>query len=208
MKRHLTAVTAIFLLPLAAAACSSSSSTPAAPMTGTETLNASLTGTDAATALNSNSSAPLSFPEATFAGLISTTIKPFTLTGSGNKAGDVSWTTPDGTVTVYHAPAKGFTNPNAVPPVTWVKSGTDCTGSGPFSKGVFTYVPSRSTGTFARLSGSGTYAVTTVFTAPLKSGDASKACSFATIGMVIDTGAKIDFAGSATATLKPASSSS
>jgi len=192
----------IAALSLTTAACSSSSSsTPAAPTTGTETLNAVLTGSAAAANLNSSSNAPLTFPEATWEGLIATTLKPFAL-GGGN-AGDVHWATPAGTTTVYHAPAKGFTNENAPPPVTWTKSGTDCTFSGPASKGTFAYVPSKSTGEFARLSGTGTYLLTVQGTAPFKSGDASKACSFATIGSVTDSGAKFDFTATAPVTLKP-----
>ena len=202
----LFAAAAAAAIALAGCSSSSSSSTPAAPMTGTETLNAVVTGSAAAANLNStNPNAPLDFPEATWTGPIATTLKPFAL-GSGN-AGDVHWATPAGTTTVYHAPAKGFTNENAPPPVTWTKSGTDCAFSGPASKGVFSYVPSKSTGEFARLSGTGTYLLTVQGVAPLKSGDASKACSFATIGAIRDDGAKFDFTATAPVTLKPATSS-
>lgn len=194
-------------LALAGTACSSSSSTPAAPMTGTETLNAVVTDAQAAASLNNpNTNAPTDFPELTFTGLIATTLKPFTLGGNGNKPGDVMWATPAGTVTVYHAPAKGYTNPNAPPPgITWTKSGTDCTFSAAFSKGIAMYVPAKSTGEFARLSGTGTYLYTAIGTAPLAAGKTT--CSFPNIGKVVDTGAKIDFTATAPVTLKPASSS-
>lgn len=196
-------------LPLATAACSSSSSssTPAAPLTGTETLTAEVTGSAAAANFNSNSNAPLDFPEGTWTGPVATSIKPFALTGNSNAAADVLWATPDGSVTVYHSAnqAPGASNPNSPPPATWTKTGTDCTFSATFSKGAFMYVPSKSTGTWARLSGTGTYLVVAQGTAPLASGKTT--CSFTTIGKVADSGAKITFTATAPVTLKPATSS-
>jgi hypothetical protein len=205
-RTTLAAIAAALVIPLAAAACSSSSSSssPAAPTTGTETLTATVTGSAAAANLNnSNTNAPLDFPEAVWTGLIATSLKPFTLGGNGNAPGDVHWATAAGTSTVYHAPAAGYTNSNAPPPATWVKTGTDCSAHSTFSKGSFAYVPSKSTGEFARLSGSGTYTLIAQFTAPLMPGKTT--CSFATIGKIVDSGAKIVFTGTAPATLKPAS---
>jgi len=202
-KDHL-AVLAFVLLSvvvlIVTAACSSSSSTPAQPKTGTETLNAVVTGAEAAANLNSNSNAPLSFPEGTWAGLIATTLKPFSLGGGNANQGDASWTTPAGRSTVFHKNAPGYSN-NSAPPVTWAKSGADCTGHATFSKGAFQFLPGKSTGEFARLTGTGTYLVTAQFTAPLKSGKTT--CTFATIGKITDSGAKIDFTATAPATLKP-----
>jgi hypothetical protein len=208
MKRHLPAVTAALILSLAAAACSSSSSSskPAQPVSGTETLNAVVTGSAAAANFNnSNPNAPLDFPEMTWTGLIATSVKPFTLGGNSNK-GNAHWATPAGTSTVYHAAAAGYTNSNGPPPgAHWTKSGTDCTFSVVFSKGTFQFLPAMSTGEFARLSGTGTYAVTAQGTAPLTAGKTT--CSFPNIGNVIDSGAKIDFTATAPAILKPASAS-
>ena len=193
-------------LSLTAAGCSSSSSTtPAQPTTGTETLNAVVTGSAAAANLNSNSNAPLTFPEGTWTGLIATSLKPFALGGGNANAGDAHWATPAGTSTVYHKNAPGFTN-NSTPPVTWVKNGTDCSGSATFSKGTFSFLPKNSTGEFARLTGTGTFTVTAQFTAPLASGKTT--CAFQNIGKIIDNGAKIDFTATAPAVLKPATSSS
>lgn len=182
-----------------ALACSSSSSTPAAPKTGTETLHAEVTGADAAANLNSNSNAPLTFPEGTWTGLISTSIKPFSLGGGSASQGDAHWATPDGTSTVFHKDAPGFTS-NSAPPVKFTKNGSECTGDATFSKGAFQFLPGKSTGEFARLSGTGTYIATAHFTAPVKSG---KTCAFASLGKISDTGARIDFTATAPATLKP-----
>lgn len=177
--------------------------------TGTETLTAIDTGAQAAANLNSNSNAPLTFPEgANWTGLITTSLKPFSLGGNSAK-GNAHWATPDGTTTVYHASAAGFTNPNAPPPASathWVKSGTDCSLTVTFSKGTFQFLQAMSTGKFAQLSGTGTYTVTAQGVAPLKSGDTSKPCSFATIGNIKDGGAKIDFTATAPAILHPAAS--
>ena len=200
----LFAAAAAAAIALAGCSSSSSSSTPAAPMTGTETLTATAAGSQAAANLNNpNNNAPIDFPEATWTGPVATTLKPFALGGNSNK-GDVHWATPAGTVTVYHASAPGYANPNAPPPgVAWTKNGTDCTFAVTFDKGTFTYVPSQSTGEFARLSGSGSYAVHAQGTAPLTSGKTT--CSFPNIGNVTDSGAKIDFTATAPVTLKPAS---
>lgn len=206
MKRHLPAGFAVALALLLAAACSSSSSSskPAAPLTGTETLSATVTGAAAAANLNnSNSSAPLDFPEGVWDGLVNTTVKPFALGGNSN-AGNVHWATPAGTVTVYHASAPGYTSQNAPPPATWVKTGTDCTAHATLSKGTFALVPAQSTGEFARLSGTGSYALVAQFTAPLTAG--KTVCSFSDIGKITDNGALIAFTATAPATLKPATS--
>ena len=67
-------------------------------------------------------------------------------------------------------------------------------------------MPSQGTGEWARLSGTGTYAIVAQGTAPLSTG--KTACSFPDISKVADSGAKIDFTGTAPVTLKPASSTS
>jgi hypothetical protein len=163
-----------------------------------------VTGSEAAANLNnSNPNAPLTFPEGTWTGLVATTLKPFSLGGGSANQGDASWTTPAGRSTVFHKNAPGFSN-NSAPPVKWVKSGTDCSGSATFSKGAFQFLPGKSTGEFARLSGTGTYIATAKFTAPLKSGKTT--CAFASIGAIIDTGAEISFTATAPAVLHPAAS--
>jgi hypothetical protein len=193
-------------LSIVAAACSSSSSSPAAPTTGTETLSAVVTGADAAANLNNNSSAPLGFPEGTWTGLIATSLKPFAL--GGPDIGTTHWATPAGTSTVTHSPAAGFANSSAPPASAthWTKSGSNCSLTVTFSKGTFMFVPASSTGSFARLSGTGTYAVTAQATAPLKPG--KTACTFAAIDKFAASGAKISFNATAPAVLKPATSSS
>ena len=200
----LAAVAAVPVVLLAIAGCSSSSSsTIPAAMHGTETLSAEVTGSAAAANFNSGSNAPLDFPEGTFAGPVATTVKPFALKGNSD-VGNVTWATPAGTVTVFHKAAPGYTNNNtAPPPATWVKTGTTCGFTATFSKGTFAYVPGKSTGEFARLSGTGTYLVTAQGSAPLKSG--KTACSFLTIGKITGSGAEIKFTATAPVTLKPAS---
>jgi hypothetical protein len=207
MRRRPIMLAALAAVALATA-CSSSSSSTATAQTGTETLTAVVTGSEAASQLNSNSNAPLTFPEGTWTGLIATTLKPFSLGGNSVK-GTAHWATPDGTTTVYHAAAAGFTNNNAPPPASathWVKSGTDCSLTVTFSKGTFQFLPAQSTGKFAQLSGTGTYTVVVQGVAPLKSGDASKPCGFNTIGNIKDGGAMITFTATAPAVLHPAAS--
>ena len=184
------------------ACTSSSSSTIPAVTHGTETLTATVTGADAAANLNSNSNAPLTFPEGTWAGPVATTLKPFSLGGNTNQ-GDASWTTPAGRSTVFHKSAPGYTNQNAPPPATWKKTGTTCGFTATFSKGAFSFLPAKSTGEFARLTGTGTYVVTAQGSAALKSGDSGKACSFLTISKITDSGAEIHFTATAPVTLKP-----
>jgi hypothetical protein len=204
MRHRLIMLLAV--LAVALAACSSSSSSkPAQPTTGTETLNAVDTGSAAAASLNNNNpAAPLSFTEGTWTGLVATTLKPFSLSGGNANQGDASWTTPAGRSTVFHQNAPGYSN-NSQPVVKWVKHGTDCSGSATFSKGTFQFLPAKSTGEFARLSGTGTYLVTAQFTAPLKSGKTT--CTLNNLGNIIDSGAKIDFTATAPAVLKPATTS-
>ena len=169
-------------------------------MTGTETLTAVATGSSAAANLNnSNPNAPLSFPQGVWAGPVSTTLKPFVLGGNGNKPGDVTWTTPAGKVTVYHAQAAGFTNSNAPPPATWTKTGTTCYFTTTFSKGSFHYVSG--TGKFDGATGdTGSYLVTAAGYAPLASGKTT--CSFPDIGNVENNGAKITFTAAGPITVR------
>jgi hypothetical protein len=188
------------LCALAVAACSSSSSsTPkssstgsaSASKSGTETLTAAVTGSAAAANLNnSNPNAPLNFTKAVWTGPVATSVAPFVLGGDGNKPGDVTWTTPAGKVTVYHAPAAGYTNNNAPPPAVWTKSGTTCHFTSTFSKGSFHYVSG--TGQFAGATGgTGSYVLTAVGSAPLDAG--KTVCSFPNVGNVTADGAAITF---------------
>jgi hypothetical protein len=177
------------------AACSSSSSS-SGPMSGTETISAVVSGSEAASQLNSNSNAPLTFPTGTWTGVVATSISPFTLGGGPASSGFGHWATPEGTNTVYHVAGAGYTNPNAPPPASatkWVKNGTDCSLTVMFSKGFYFLVPDMSTGKFATLDGEGAYSVVAQGIAPLKSGDSTKPCSFATIGPFGNDGAKITF---------------
>ena len=194
----------IAAVALTAAACTSSSSSTIPAVThGTETLTATVTGADAAANLNSGSSAPLNFPEGTWNGPVATTLKPFSLGGGNTNQGNTSWTTPAGRSTVFHKNGPGYTNQNAPPPATWKKTGSTCGFTATFSKGAFSFLPAKSTGEFARLSGTGTYILTAQGSAPLKSGDSAKACSFLTIGKITDSGAEIHFTATAPVTLKP-----
>lgn len=181
---------------LTLAGCASASSTTAAtshataPVTGTETLAASVTGKAAAANLNSNSNAPLTFGSATLTGPVPATIRPFTLTGNGNK-GTVSWATTAGKLTVYHASAPGYdTASNAPLPATWTLTGRTCHFTATFSKGTFKQVGAFGTSTAWH----GDYVVTAVGYALLAKG--KTACSFTSTGAVEASGAGIRFAAS------------
>jgi hypothetical protein len=199
------------LAALALAGCSSSSSTSAKPSTpvttsGTETLTAAVTGAAAASNLNSNSNAPLTFPEATWTGPVAVTVKPFTLPGSGGNSGNAAATvtldTPSGNVTVHHSAnqAPGANDPNQPPPATWTKAGTTCRFVTTFSKGTVTFLSG--TGRFkgATSPAAGTYLVTAQGDAPLKPGETK--CGFDTTGPVQDAGAQVKFTASFPITVK------
>ena len=163
---------------------------------GTETLSAALSGKSAAANLNSNSSAPLSFPKGTLSGPVSSSITPFVLKGSGNKAADVTWTTTVGNLTIYHSASQGG---NAQP--TWTLKSGVCYFKADFGHGTFNYVPSKSTGTWARVSGKGKFTINAVGAAPLSKGKTT--CSQNSTGNVMTSGAAITFAAVAPVALSP-----
>ena len=133
----------------------------------------------------------------TLSGPVATVIKPFGLKGNGNGAADVSWTTPDGTLTVHHSANQVGNNPVG----HFTLKGTTCYFTTTFSKGTFNYVPSKSTGTWAKVTqhGTGHYMVTAAGSAPLSKGKTS--CTFSNIGAVQSSGAKIAFAAAAPVTV-------
>lgn len=202
MKRPSTATACLAVAALAAlvaaAGCSSSSSstTSTTVVHGTETLSAALSGKSAAANLNSNSSAPLSFPKGTLSGPVSSSITPFVLKGSGNKAADVTWTTTVGNLTIYHSASQGG---NAQP--TWTLKSGVCFFKADFGYGTFNYVPSKSTGTWARVSGTGKFTINAVGAAPLNKGKTT--CSENNTGNVMTSGAAVTFAAVAPVTLSP-----
>lgn len=193
----------IAAVSITAAACTSSSSSTIPQMThGTEIMTAEVTGSAAAANLNSSSNnAPLDFPDGvTWTGPVETSLKPFALGGPNN--GSAHWATPAGTLSVYHQSAPGYSNNNnQPPPATWTKTGTTCGFSTTFDKGAFRYVPGQSTGTWKRVTGTGTYLLTAQGSAPLKSGKTT--CTFDNIGKVSDSGALIKFTATAPITLAP-----
>jgi len=205
MRLRTLAVAAALLVPLAAA-CSSSSSSPAATathssaspsaMTGTETLKAVVTGSAAAANFNSsNNNAPLMFPQASLTGPVVTVIKPFVLKGSGNEAGTVTWTTPDGTIAIYHS---AVANSNVQP--VYTKKGDVCYFKALFGNGTFHYVPASSTGKWASVTGSGKYSINAVGASPLNAGKTT--CSNNNTGNVMSSGAAITFLAVAPVTVK------
>ena len=188
------ALAAAVVTAAALAACSSSSSTmTAAPVKGTETLSAAVTGEAAAANLNSNSNAPLSFSSAALTGPVPATIKPFTLGGGNGPTGTVTWKTSAGSLTVYHADSAAFVKINksgAPPPATWTQAGKTCHFTTVFDAGTF-----RQAGKFAgATSWSGTFKITAAGYAPLVKGKA--ACSFENAGAVKASGASITFTAS------------
>ena len=150
-----------------------------------------MTGEAAAANLNSSASnAPLTFGSAVLSGPVPATIRPFTLTGNGNK-GTVTWATTAGKLTVFHQSGPGYdTNSNAPPPATWTLTGKTCHFTATFSKGTF-----RQVGAFgASTAWHGTYVVTAVGYALLAKGKTT--CSFTSTGPVEASGAGIRFAAS------------
>jgi hypothetical protein len=196
------------VLALGLAACSSSGSTSAPPTTahsptairsptaGTETLSAAMVGKAAADNLNSSSNAGPVFPRGTWAGPVATTATPLPLGNGGNGPGYASWTTPDGKVTVYHSANDIKGNPSPA----WTKVGNACHFTAAFSKGAFSYVPTKSTGLWARVTGTGTYLITAQGNASLNPGKTT--CSNNNTGSVLDNGAKITFLATAPVTVR------
>ena len=210
MRRRTLAVAAL-ALAAALAGCSSSGSTSAktttsaspsaSVMTGTETLTATVTGSAAAANLNnSNPNAPLNFTKAVWTGPVATSVAPFVLGGNGNKPGNVTWTTPAGKITVYHAPAPGSASSSSTPPpAIWKLTGTTCHFTSTFARGSFHYVSG--TGKFAGAAGgTGRYILTAVGSAPLSSGKTT--CSFPNVGNVASTGAAVTFVAAGPMTVR------
>jgi hypothetical protein len=211
MRKSMRRITLAAPLALAfgLAACSSSGSTAASPPTtahpataartptkGIETLSAALVGKAAADALNSSSNAGPAFPRGTWTGPVATTVTPLPLGNGGNGPGYATWTTPDGRVTVYHAANDIKGNPSPV----WAKAGNACHFTAAFSKGAFSYVPSKSTGLWARVTGTGTYLITAQGNASLNAGKTT--CSNNNTGNVLDNSARITFLATAPVTVR------
>jgi len=193
-----TALAGLSIAGLAVAACSSSSSTATTTTTtsGIETLHGADTGSTAAANLNSNSNAPLQFPEFTYSGPVNLTVKPFTLPGGNGPSGT---NTLPGGLRVHHVSSLPSSSSNAPPPTTWRLKGGNCYFTATFDKGNYTVV-SGSTGKFAGATGHGSYLITATGWAPLAKG--KTACSFSSIGPVSSQGASIVFAGSGPLTVK------
>ena len=162
-------------------------------MGGTETLTASLTGKAAAANLNSNSNAPLSFPEGTLAGPVSATIIPMVLGGGNSCTGHTTWLTSQGPLAVTHTSQPAYcAKNNAPPPMTWTENTKTrtCHFDAVFSKGTFAELG----GKFAATTWHGTYLVTASGNAKLDKG--KKTCGFSTVGNIENTGAGIAFSAS------------
>ena len=190
LRRSLPLAAAAVAAAALAACSSSSSSTTAAPVKGTETLSAAVTGQAAAANLNSSSNAPLSFASAALTGPVPATITPFVLGGGNAPTGTVTWKTSAGSLTVYHADSPAFVKINksgAPPPATWTQAGKTCHFSTVFDAGTF-----RQVGKFAgATSWSGAFKITASGYAPLAKG--KTACGFTTTGPVEASGASIVF---------------
>jgi hypothetical protein len=197
--RKLTALSAIVVLAGALAACSSSSSsgTPAAKptastMSGTETINATVSGKMAAHMLVSSSNAPLQFPKITFTGPVVTSLSPFTL-GGPNK-GLAEFKTPAGTLAVDHTSGN-----NGGGKAVWTRSGNVCTFHQVFSKGTYVVDGAKSTGKFAGATGSGTFTISAVATMDLMHGTK---CTTKGTGNPMASGTAITFHASGPLTVK------
>jgi hypothetical protein len=198
MRHTIVTIAALAGLPmagLAVAACgtsaSSSSSASTTMTSGTETLHGAQTGSAAAADLNSNSNAPLQFPEFTYSGPVNLTVKPFTLPNSNGPSGT---NTLPGGLRVHHVSTLPTSSSNAPPPATWILKGGNCYFTATFGKGSYTVV-SGSTGKFTGATGHGSYLITATGSAPLAKGQTT--CSFSNLGGPVSTqGASITFIGS------------
>lgn len=159
------------MLAAAVGACSSSGSSTSAspkatatPISGTETLTATLTGAAAAKWLNSYSNAAPSFASLVFTGPVDTTVSGPVSLGSGNATTAThTFVTPAGNLTAQYT-AK--TSGGGQPTVTG-RSGTTCYFRLDGGTGTYTVLGSESTGRFAGATGHGTYALTILTTASM-----------------------------------------
>lgn len=184
---------------------SSASTSPAIPI---ETLYGQVTGSAAASQLNSQSNAPLTFPSFTYNGVVKLTVAPFTLPGGPGPSG--TDTLPGG-LRVHHVSSlpAAERDGKAPPPAVWTYAGGRCHYVATFDKGAYTVVPG-STGKFAGAAGHGTYNITATGYAPAKMNGKPVAsvagCSFTTIGTTSPSGASITFTGSGPLTVTTATS--
>ncbi len=153
---------AVLAATLGLAACGSSSSTPTTK-SGTETLNASITGSAAVKNLESNSNAPLVFPVMTWTGVVSTSEHNESL-GGGKSGGEHAFKTAAGDFAVIHKSL----SPNGTGGVTGPVKGV-CTFRQVMA-GTYTVVTDKSTGSFKGATGHGTYAVTITGVGPAAGG--------------------------------------
>ena len=162
--RWLAGLAEAVVLAAAVGACSSPTSSisaspkaTATPISGTETLTATLTGAAAAEWLNGYGSAPPSFASLVFTGPVDTTVSGPVSVGSGNATTAThTFVTPAGNLTVQYT-AK--TTGGGQPTVTG-RSGTTCYFRLDGGTGTYTVLGSESTGRFAGATGHGTYALT------------------------------------------------
>jgi hypothetical protein len=186
-------IVAAFGVAALAVGCGSTSSTKS----GTQTLSASITGSKAiATLEGQNSNAPLTFPEITWAGVVSTTAHNVNLGGGGNGS-EHTFETPAGDFAVTHFSQ----NPNGVGsatgPVNGVCSFKDVTS------GTYTVVTDKSTGSFKGATGHGDFANTLSGTGPIQA--KATTCSVGNNGPNISgiKSASIVFKASGPLTVKP-----
>lgn len=176
----------------------------ASPVT-IETLYGQVTGSAAASQLNSNSNAPLKFPVFYYNGVVKLTVAPFALPGGPGASG--TDTLPGG-LRVHHVSSQpaAVSNGTAPPPAAWTYSGGQCHYIATFDKGTYTVVPG-STGKFAGAAGHGAYQITAVGSAPAKS---RSDCSFTSknLGPTSSSGASITFTASGPLTITKATSAS
>lgn len=180
----------------------SASAATASPVT-IETLYGRVTGSAAASQLNSNSNAPLKFPVFTYNGVVQLTVSPFALPGGPGPGGT---NTLPGGLRVHHVSSQpaAVSNGTAPPPATWTYSGGRCSFVATFDKGTYTIAPG-STGKFAGATGHGTYLITATGSAPAAS---RSDCSFTSkgFGPVGSPGASITFTASGPLTVMTPSS--
>ena len=190
--KPIAGIVAAFAIAGLAAGCGSTSSTKS----GTETLSASITGSKAVAALESQSSnAPLVFPEMTWAGVVSTTAHAVSLGGGGN-GGEHTFETLAGGFAVTHVK-----NPNgegsASGPVNGVCAFKEATS------GTYTVVPDKSTGSFKGATGHGDFALTFSGTGPIQA--KATTCSVGNNGPNVSgiKSASIAFKASGPLTVRP-----
>jgi hypothetical protein len=187
--RKLAAFSGIVALAAWLGACGSSSTT------GTETLAGTLGGAAAASLLNSNSNVAISFHTFVLTGPVNTTAHNISLGHQAN--GSHTFSTPDGNLVLN---AKQKTSGQQNPTVTG-KTGNTCHFKLSGGTGTYTVDGSKSTGSFAGATGSGSYNINLVAAANLLPGKTSCSASNDT-GNVLSAGAAITFKASGPLTVK------